>query len=158
VHLQVNPTGRFAVIDLANLKIDHVAASESGHAGREKTRLTKGTGQSIEAGSGKIGGAFTVTPNPPYLAERIKIYERIKAKQIEDLSGEQGSESPSLSRIATFFMRTICLPPCRNLQASPRTPSRSLCQMVVSRRVSLGRPAPTILLPGLPKVWQTVLW
>jgi hypothetical protein len=77
------------VLDLANLKVDHIAAAESSHAGREKTRLTKSTGQSIKDGAGKIGGPFTITANPPFLGDRVKIYERIKAKQIEELAGEQ---------------------------------------------------------------------
>lgn len=85
---QLNPTGRFAVLDLCSLKVDHVAAAASEkHHGREKTRLTKGTGQSIKEGTGRIGGPFKVEPNPAYLAERLKIYEQIKAKQAAELAG-----------------------------------------------------------------------
>jgi len=100
----VNGTAKFSVLDLASAKVNHLAgivdkkkptttttSSEGaggGAPGREKTRLTQSTGQSIKKGGGKIGGEFKLTPNPPYLAERVQVYERLAAKQEEKLSGE----------------------------------------------------------------------
>lgn len=73
--------------DLAKLKISGRESPSVGK-GREKTRLTKGTGQSIKAGTGKIGGPFTLSENPAYLAERIKLYESFAAKRAVVLEGK----------------------------------------------------------------------
>jgi len=73
--------------DLAKLKISG-RESPAGGKGREKTRLTKGTGQSIKAGTGKIGGPFTLSENPAYLAKRLKLYESIAAKRAAELEGK----------------------------------------------------------------------
>lgn len=91
--VQVNSTAKFSVVDLASLKVNHVVAaggpkSPKGGAARDKTRLTQSTGQSIKKGEGKIGGAFTVTPNPPFLTDRVKYYEKLAAKQAEKLAGK----------------------------------------------------------------------
>ena len=73
--------------DLAKLKISGRESPAPGK-GREKTRLTKGTGQSIKAGTGKIGGPFTLSENPAYLAERVKLYESFAAKRAAELEGK----------------------------------------------------------------------
>ncbi|GLE01024.1 hypothetical protein PINS_up009837 [Pythium insidiosum] len=57
-----------------------MAASDA-DAGRVKTRLTTASGPSIDATNQKIGGAFTLTPNPPFLAKRVAVYDRIMARQ-----------------------------------------------------------------------------
>jgi hypothetical protein len=68
--------------DLEKLQIDDKAK-----AGREKTRLTKSTGQSIKDGAGKIGGPFTLAENPAFLAERLQTYEALAAKRKAELEG-----------------------------------------------------------------------
>lgn len=68
--------------DFAKLQID-----DKGKGGREKTRLTKSTGQSIKDGVGRIGGPFTVVENPAFLAERLQTYEALAAKRKAELDG-----------------------------------------------------------------------
>ena len=69
--------------DLAKLQI-----SDDKNKGREKTRLTKSTGQSIKEGGGRIGGPFTVAENPAFLAERLQTYEALAAKRRAELDGK----------------------------------------------------------------------
>jgi hypothetical protein len=88
----VNNTSKFAVIDPASSRIDHTkAAAGGGHAGREKTRLTKGTGQSIKEGVGRIAGPFSLQSDPEFLKERLATYEAIVKKREAELAGEDGA-------------------------------------------------------------------
>ena len=48
-------------------------------ARNQNSRATEGTKKTIVA-KGKIGGEFTITPNPPFLGERLAIFEKLKAK------------------------------------------------------------------------------
>ena len=49
--------------------------------GRDKTRLTKESGERADAWTGKIGGPFTVEKDPSWLATRATIYDEIIAAQ-----------------------------------------------------------------------------
>ena len=71
--------------DLAKLQIDEKKGGAA--AGREKTRLTKSTGQSIKDGAGRIGGPFTVSENPAFLAERLQTYQALALKRQAELDG-----------------------------------------------------------------------
>lgn len=71
--------------DLAKLQIDDKKGGAA--AGREKTRLTKSTGQSIKDGAGRIGGPFTVSENPAFLAERLQTYQALAVKRQAELDG-----------------------------------------------------------------------
>lgn len=76
--------------DLAKLQIGddkQQGKEQPQQPGREKTRLTKGTGQSIKEGTGKIGGPFTIKENPEFLAERLQTFEALAAKRKADLEG-----------------------------------------------------------------------
>ena len=53
------------------------AASRTGGA-----RATAGTFKTIET-KGKVGGAFTLTQNPSFLAERLAIFDKLRAKHVE---------------------------------------------------------------------------
>lgn len=47
-----------------------------------KTRLTQASGPSIASDQpAKIGGEFTLEPNPQYIAKRIAVYDRVMATQ-----------------------------------------------------------------------------
>ncbi|TDH73530.1 hypothetical protein CCR75_007654 [Bremia lactucae] len=66
----------------------------SSEPARVQTRLTKGSGPKVtgEASKTKIGGTFTLTPNPPFVAARVAVYDRIMAeqkRQQEALAAEQ---------------------------------------------------------------------
>jgi len=75
--------------DMSKLKISESdGASGSKVGGREKTRLTKSTGQSIKQGSGKIGGPFTVSENPAYLQERLQLFESCAARRAAELESK----------------------------------------------------------------------
>jgi threonyl-tRNA synthetase len=79
----INQTGKFAVLDLATLKIDHVKNSNSKAAAagkRDQTRANKESGGRI-AGSGLIGGPFKITPNPSFLEARTEVFDRLWARQ-----------------------------------------------------------------------------
>lgn len=54
---------------------------DSAAPARVQTRLTKASGPSIADQQTKIGGEFTLTPNPPFLAHRIAVYDRVMATQ-----------------------------------------------------------------------------
>lgn len=133
--------------DLAKLQIGddkQQGKEQPQQPGREKTRLTKGTGQSIKEGSGKIGGPFTIKENPEFLAERLKTFEALAAKRKADLEGAlclwvdgwiPGVWGPGLGRSSTARpVRPRSALPCSkwhnsqtNTQPSPRSPSRSRC-------------------------------
>lgn len=56
-------------------------------AGRDKTRLTKESGDRVDASApGRIGGAFTPRPDPTYIAPRASVYDEIIAAQKERLA------------------------------------------------------------------------
>ncbi|CAN0375654.1 unnamed protein product, partial [Phaeothamnion confervicola] len=102
--VQVSETAKFAVLDPAGTKHDHVAAAQAGSAaaaaegrasgsgssggGRAKTRLTKSTGKLVQEGQGKIGGAFMPQPMPGFIDERKAVYERAAAVQVARLSSK----------------------------------------------------------------------
>jgi hypothetical protein len=88
--------------DLAKLKISGRESPAPGK-GREKTRLTKGTGQSIKAGTGKIGGPFTLSENPAYLAERVKLYESFAAKRAAEEQSERQLRDVELESQQTLW-------------------------------------------------------
>jgi threonyl-tRNA synthetase len=53
-------------------------------SGREKTRLTKESGARVDGADGsstKIGGAFKVAENPPFLKDRAAVFEAVVAAQ-----------------------------------------------------------------------------
>ncbi|RHZ23508.1 hypothetical protein DYB37_002951 [Aphanomyces astaci] len=54
---------------------------------RVQTRLTKASGPSI-VDSTKIGLPFTVEPNPAFLQRRIAVYDRVMAKQKEEIAAQ----------------------------------------------------------------------
>jgi len=79
--LKVNPTAKFATLDVASLKVSHVAAAEEAASGRKsKDRLNKESGPKVAVGV-KIGGDFTVQKNAPFLKDRDSIFEEIKARR-----------------------------------------------------------------------------
>ncbi|KAG3068981.1 hypothetical protein PI125_g23318, partial [Phytophthora idaei] len=66
----------------------------SSEPARVQTRLTKESGPKVTgaASETKIGGSFTLTPNPPFVAARVAVYDRIIAeqkKQLEELAAKQ---------------------------------------------------------------------
>lgn len=81
---KVNPTAKFAVLDPPNSKINHVSSAPVTSGGADhKTRLTKSTGQLVEEGKGRIGGPFTPTKDPPFIKDRLQVFEQAVAKQKE---------------------------------------------------------------------------
>jgi hypothetical protein len=64
------------VAEAVNAKAADAAARTGG------ARATAGTSKTIES-KGKIGGAFTLTQNPAFLAERLAIFDKLRAKHAE---------------------------------------------------------------------------
>lgn len=93
--------------------------------GREKTRLTKGTGQSIKEGSGRIGGPFTVSENPAFLAERLKTFETLAGKRKAELEGALCFEDVWMDRFVVRDLHSLLIK--STPQPSRRSPSRSRC-------------------------------
>lgn len=62
-------------------------------AERVKTRLTQASGPAI-ADSAKIGGPFALTPNPPFLAARAAVYDRVMARQQAEISALAAAGRP----------------------------------------------------------------
>ncbi|CAI5712194.1 unnamed protein product [Peronospora effusa] len=61
---------------------------------RVQTRLTKESGPKVtgSASETKIGGSFTLTPNPPFLTRRMAVYDRImteQKQQLQELAAKQ---------------------------------------------------------------------
>lgn len=55
----------------------------------EGGRLTKSSGPSITGeGDNKIGGEFTIGPNPEFIARRVAVYDRIMEKQRAIIEGQ----------------------------------------------------------------------
>lgn len=71
---KANPTSKFAVFDLSNVKVDHKAVA-SKHK-RDQTRANKESGSRMEGG-GLIGGPFRVTPNASFIQERAAVFDRL---------------------------------------------------------------------------------
>jgi threonyl-tRNA synthetase len=62
---------------------------------RAKTRLTAASGPSIAADvPAKIGGPFTLTPNPPFLAARAAVYDRVMARQQAEIAALAAKQTP----------------------------------------------------------------
>lgn len=83
--VKLNPTGKFAVLDLPNSKIDHVAKAK-GHAAeaaaRDKTRLNKESGSRQAASSaGLIGGPFTPSSDLSRYEARTGVFDRLWAEK-----------------------------------------------------------------------------
>ena len=88
-NVKVSKTGLFGTLDPASSKVQHITAAapaaskSSSSAGNDKqeaqskdhkTRLTKSTGKLVdESGKGKIGGPFTLTKDPAFLKDRLKV-------------------------------------------------------------------------------------
>eukprot|EP01031_Cornospumella_fuschlensis_P028559 gene28559-34471_t len=75
VPTKVNATSKFAVIDLASAKVEHVVDPKNAKK-REQQRANKASGDRIE-GSGLIGGPFAITPNPAFIAERLAVFDNL---------------------------------------------------------------------------------
>ncbi|KAF0764933.1 hypothetical protein AaE_003023, partial [Aphanomyces astaci] len=72
--------------DAAAAKLEDVTLTEK-DTKRVQTRLTKASGPSI-VDSTKIGLPFTVEPNPAFLQRRIAVYDRVMAKQKEEIAAQ----------------------------------------------------------------------
>jgi threonyl-tRNA synthetase len=69
---------------LVLLETADASGSAVAAAGRQKTRLTKESGDRIAAsapGAGKIGGAFTLGKDPSWLKDRAAVYEEVVEAQ-----------------------------------------------------------------------------
>ena len=81
---KVNTTSKFAVLDVSSLKVDHHVKKTHAHtptsAKRDLSRANKEHGGRIEGG-GLIGGPFTISPNPSFLATRSEVFDRLWAVQ-----------------------------------------------------------------------------
>ena len=52
-------------------------------------RLFKGSGPKINNdGQTKIGGSFTLSPNPAFLETRMNVFDRISARQKAEIAGK----------------------------------------------------------------------
>eukprot|EP01032_Pedospumella_encystans_P018572 gene18572-21136_t len=83
--VKLNATGKFAVADLASLKIEHVAVVPADKK-REKTRANKESGDRIKKSGELIGGVFDASKSPAIQAERIEVFERYLAEYNEELA------------------------------------------------------------------------
>ena len=81
--VKLNVTGKFAVADLASLKIDHVAKASDKK--RDQTRANKESGDRIQKG-GLIGGHFEASQSVAIQAERIEVFERYLSQYNADLA------------------------------------------------------------------------
>ena len=63
--------------ELASLKVQEAATADSNKpaARRDQDRLFAGKEHTMTA-TGKIGGAFTTTADPAFLAERAAVYDK----------------------------------------------------------------------------------
>ncbi|GMF31011.1 unnamed protein product [Phytophthora lilii] len=68
----------------------------SSEPARVQTRLTKESGPKVTgaASQAKIGGPFTLTPNPPFVAARVAVYDRIMAAQKQQLAALAEKQTP----------------------------------------------------------------
>ena len=72
-----------------NETVDAKAADQVARTGG--SRATKGTAKTIDASKGKIGGEFRAQAEAPFLAERLSIFDRLKANyeaRVADLPHE----------------------------------------------------------------------
>jgi threonyl-tRNA synthetase len=74
---------RFSTLDLAGLTVHHVEAAGGGR--KDKTRLNKESGPKVAVGV-KIGGDFALTKNPPFLKQRLGIFDAIKARRAAEFA------------------------------------------------------------------------
>lgn len=64
-------------------------------AQRAKTRLTQASGPSIATEQpAKIGGPFTLTPNPPFVAARAAVYDRVMERQSAEIAALAANQTP----------------------------------------------------------------
>lgn len=84
--VKVNATGKFAVLDVSSLKVDHFGKAQQDKK-RELARANKESGERIVKG-GLIGGVFDANSSPAIQAERIEVFERYLAKYNEDLANK----------------------------------------------------------------------
>ena len=87
--VKVSATAKFAVLDLASSKVDHVAKTKKSAAeaaAREKTRLNKESGSRQESSGGHIGGPFTASTDLKLYAGREAVFDRLWAEQEAKLS------------------------------------------------------------------------
>ena len=82
--VKLNSTGKFAVADLANLKVDHVLAAKDAKK-REQSRANKEHGDRISKG-GLIGGEYNPNAHVSYQAQRIEVFDRLWAKYNEEIA------------------------------------------------------------------------
>ncbi|RLN86280.1 hypothetical protein BBJ28_00021424, partial [Nothophytophthora sp. Chile5] len=61
---------------------------------RVQTRLTQASGPSITGDQHKIGGAFQLTPNPPFVAARVAVYDRVMAAQQAQIAALAAQQTP----------------------------------------------------------------
>ncbi|EQC31365.1 threonyl-tRNA synthetase [Saprolegnia diclina VS20] len=74
--------------DAAAAKLQEATIADKADPKRQQTRLTKASGPSIAADANKIGGAFTLEPNPAFIQRRIAVYDRVMAAQKELLAAQ----------------------------------------------------------------------
>uniref|UniRef100_A0A7S2RNE7 Probable threonine--tRNA ligase, cytoplasmic n=1 Tax=Mucochytrium quahogii TaxID=96639 RepID=A0A7S2RNE7_9STRA len=63
-------------------------ADKDGASGKKRTenaRMTKSKGKEIGGNEGHLGGEFEYKENPEFIAKRLAVYERFKAKKDEEL-------------------------------------------------------------------------
>jgi threonyl-tRNA synthetase len=82
--VKVNATGKFAVVDLASVKVEHVSAKD--HKKRELSRANKEHGERIQKKGELIGGQYDPNAVAAYQAERIEVFERLWAEYTASLS------------------------------------------------------------------------
>jgi threonyl-tRNA synthetase len=91
--VKVNATGKFAVVDLAGLKVEHVSKETKK---REQSRANKEHGQRIQKKGELIGGVYDPNAVGSYQAERIEVFERLWAKYNEE-SAKRGQQPIKIS-------------------------------------------------------------
>jgi threonyl-tRNA synthetase len=84
VPVKVNVTGKFAVVDFASSKVEHVAPKDTKK--REQSRANKEHGDRIQKKGELIGGVFDPNGVAAYQAERIEVFDRLLAKYNEELA------------------------------------------------------------------------
>jgi len=86
---EVNKTCKFTVLDPTGVKVNHLNSIEASGKGREKQRAIKSSAGSIKNAEGiRIGGSFTPTKNPSFLAHRVSVFDRCLKQQEEILSSK----------------------------------------------------------------------
>lgn len=70
-------------------------ASAKEEPARVQTRLTQASGPSIATDQpAKIGGPFTLEPNPAFIARRAAVYDRVMAAQQAQIAALAAQETP----------------------------------------------------------------